>query len=194
MKEGYLKFLPVKIGENITNDTELQELIILRSFLKMHGLIGILPDGTGYGNVSTKTKAGIIITASQTGNRDEVSPQDFVLVKYYDLHNNKVFYNGIKQPSSETLTHAAVYEANHNAKYIAHFHSSSIWHKLLQRNAKTDGISPYGTVEIALEAKKYVQNVRSTTAIFALSGHTDGVIAYSDEISKLIELVDKNIE
>lgn len=102
MKEGYLKFLPVKIGENITNDTELQELIILRSFLKMHGLIGIMPDGTGYGNVSTKTKAGIIITASQTGNRDEVSPQDFVLVKYYDLHNNKVFYNGIKQPSSES--------------------------------------------------------------------------------------------
>lgn len=193
MNEGYIKFQPVKIGENIPNNEELQELINLRAFLKKHGLIGMLPDGIGFGNVSTRTNKGIIITASQTGNIDNVRPKDFVFVTNYDLQQNKVLFTGIHQPSSETLTHAAIYEANPKVKFIAHFHSTPIWQKLLYCNIKTNGNAPYGTIEIALEAKQFVQNTGNVTGIFALSGHCDGVVAYSDEISKLIQVISEHI-
>ena len=82
-------------------------------------------------------------------------------------------------PSSESLTHAALYDIAPAARAVLHGHAPEIW-----RRARALGIpvtgpeARNGTPEMALEAQRlYRESTLSGTGLLAMGGHEDGVIA-----------------
>ncbi len=194
MIEGYIKYNTICIGNEYPEAIQIVDLQVLRNDLKINNLIGMLPDGTGYGNVSKKWDNKIIVTGSQTGGNAILNCSDYSIIHDYDILKNTLVYSGLRPPSSETITHIAIYEAKPNTKFVSHLHNNEIWNKLIINGAKTNGLSEYGTVEIALEAKEYVSGITGNAGIFALSGHKDGVIAYSDGLKSIITLIHEHIK
>src|SRR5512134_3622137 len=92
-----------------------------REVLARLGLIGRDParyQGLGYGNVSARVgpfgdvgrgQRRFLVTGTQTGGRPSLTLADFCLVERYDLDANQVRSVGPLPPSSESLTHGAIY-------------------------------------------------------------------------------------
>ncbi|MEJ5245728.1 MAG: class II aldolase/adducin family protein [Bacteroidota bacterium] len=194
MSEGYIKYNTICIGNEYPEATNIVDLQVLRNELKIKNLIGMLPGGIGYGNVSKRWNDKFIVSGSQTGGEAILSCSDYSIIHDYDILQNTLVYSGLRLPSSETITHLAIYSAKPKTKFVAHLHNKEIWEKLIKDGFKTNGFSEYGTVEIALEAKDYVSGLSDDEGIFALSGHEDGVIAFSDELKSIIVLINKHIK
>src|SRR5262249_58668700 len=83
-------------------------------------------------------------------------------------------------PSSESLTHGAIYDIAPAARVVLHGHAPEIW-----RHARALGIpvTPVevanGTPQMALEVQRlYRESTLSGTGILAMGGHEDGVLAF----------------
>jgi Ribulose-5-phosphate 4-epimerase and related epimerases and aldolases len=76
----------------------------------------------------------------------------------YDFENNWVQYEGSASPSSESLTHAAVYEPDQNVGAVIHGHDSALWTALLDKAPTTSASVEYGTPEIAYEIMRLFKN------------------------------------
>jgi class II aldolase/adducin N-terminal domain-containing protein len=163
-----------------------------REVLARLGLIGRDPsryEGAGYGNVSARVgpfgdvgrgQRRFLVTGTQTGGRPRVTLEDFSLVERYDLLRNHVRSRGPVPPSSESLTHGAIYDVAPAARVVLHAHAPEIW-----RRARALGIpvtrveAQNGTPEMALEVQRlYRESTLSGTGILAMGGHEDGVIAF----------------
>ena len=163
-----------------------------RELLARLGLIGRDPSryqGAGYGNVSARVgpfgdvgrgQRRFLVTGTQTGGRPRVTLEDFSLVERYDLLRNQVRSMGPVSPSSESLTHGAIYDVAPAARVVLHAHAPEIW-----RHARALGLPVTrvevrnGTPEMALEVQRlYRESTLSGTGILAMGGHEDGVIAF----------------
>jgi hypothetical protein len=109
-----------------------------------------------------------------------VTLADFCLVERYDIARNHVTSHGLMPPSSESLTHGAIYDIAPAARVVLHGHAPEIW-----RSARTLGIpvtrvdAQNGTPGMALEVQRlYRESSLSSTGILAMGGHEDGVIAF----------------
>lgn len=125
--EGYIKFncdwtfKPLQI--NIPED-----LLFYRDKLHELKLIGHFEDlNIGYGNISVKTDNGIIVSGTQTGNIFPINKESFTLVTNYEIAKNNVVCEGPVKASSETMTHAALYEVDDTIKAIIHVHNKAMW-------------------------------------------------------------------
>lgn len=166
-------------------------LVAWREVLARLGLIGQDParyQGLGYGNVSARVGPSgdigrglrqFLISGTQTGGRPHLTLGEFSLVERYDVARNQVRSVGLVPPSSESLTHGALYDIAPAARFVLHGHAPEIW-----RNARALGIPitrpeiANGTPEMALEVQRlYRQSTLPGTAILAMGGHEDGVIA-----------------
>src|SRR5215475_15765271 len=89
----------------------------------------------------------------------KLSPPDCVRVVAYDFEKNWIRYEGGTVPSSESLTHAAIYESDPLISAVIHCHDSGLWATLLDHAPTTSKHVPYGTPEMAYE----IIDVRSRT-------------------------------
>jgi L-ribulose-5-phosphate 4-epimerase len=108
----------------------------------------------------------------------------------YDFERNWLRYEGSVVPSSESLTHAAIYHADPTACAVIHFHDARIWATLLDRvPTSSRGIS-YGTPEMAYEIMRLftVTDVRSRK-IFVMAGHEGGILAFGKNLEEAFEVV-----
>jgi hypothetical protein len=163
-----------------------------REVLARLTLIGRDParyEGLGYGNVSARVgpfgdvgrgMRRFLVTGTQTGGRRAVSLADFCVVERYDPVRNRVRSFGPVPPSSESLTHGALYDIVPTARVVLHGHAPEIW-----RHARGLGLPithasvANGTPEMALEVQRlYRESTLSGTGILAMGGHEDGVIAF----------------
>ena len=160
------------------------------------GLIGEYPnEKIGYGNLSSRLpKKAFIITGSQTGHLAHLQAHHYTKVIDCDLKKGLVSAEGLIPPSSESLTHYGIYEANPAIQYVFHVHHPKLW-EILQ-NGDCDYISEdiqYGTQEMANAAYTLLAN--KTSGIFVMKGHEDGIISYAttaDDAGKnLLELYRK---
>lgn len=165
------------------------ELIAWREIMALTGLVGREPgryEGAGYGNVSARVgprSAGLgrrsfLITGSQTSGNRCIGLRDFALVEGYDYGTNQVFSRGCVLPSSESMTHAAAYDASPLVRCVLHAHSPVLWRcrRTLQL-PETDPSIAYGTPEMALEVGRlYRESVLPERGILAMGGHEDGIL------------------
>lgn len=134
--------------------------------------------GASYGNISQRLDSGFVISATQTGGLAALSPEHYCLVERADIETNRVVASGVHPPSSEALTHAAVYQASSQVKVVMHGHCPDIW-----RHASRLGLSEtptgaaYGTPALALAVKRLVK-VMPVVGIIVMGGHSDGILAY----------------
>src|SRR5258707_13973147 len=80
-----------------------------------------------------------------------IEPTHCVRVVAYDFARNWLRYEGAAIPSSESLTHASIYQSNSTISAVIHCHDSVLWRTLLDRVPTTSKPVPYGTPEMAYE-------------------------------------------
>jgi ribulose-5-phosphate 4-epimerase/fuculose-1-phosphate aldolase len=177
--EGVIKF---KLTLKRAPAPEMNQVIALEKwralFFKL-GLIGEYPiDNIGYGNLSSRLgKKSFIITGSQTGHLAHLQSHHYTKVIECDLKKGSVTAEGLIPPSSESLTHFGIYEANQQIQYIFHVHHQKLWDFL--KTGAYDAIEediPYGTQAMAEAAGKLLSN--KSSGIFVMKGHDDGIISY----------------
>ena len=102
------------------------------------------------------------------------------MVSRYDYAKNAVVSQGPVRPSSESMTHGAIYDLAPQIRFVLHAHTPTIWTRARAlRIPTTDPGVPYGTPEMAREMHRLF---RSTTLpelrILAMGGHEDGIIVF----------------
>lgn len=192
--EGYIKFNCEWINQPLSVNVPL-ELKFWRD--KMHELkqIGHYAEiNIGYGNISVKTPDGMIISGTQTGDVYPIQDEHFTLVSYYDINNNSVVCKGPIKASSESMTHAAIYEADSTIKAIIHIHNKELWLKLINKVPTTKETVPYGTPDMANEIfRLFNETSVSHDKIIVMAGHDEGIIAFGKTISEAGELILKQL-
>jgi hypothetical protein len=178
--DGVIKFkYTLKMGQ-----PPLAELVVLlekwRAILWRLNMIGEYPiERVGYGNLSLKVPRSnnFIITGTQTGALPHLKREHYTKIIDCDLRKNSVIASGSIAPSSESLTHYAIYQANPQIQSIFHIHHKDLWQKMLDE--KMEGIEadiPYGTVEMAQAAQRAIKG--KDEGVLVMKGHQDGIIAY----------------
>ncbi len=185
MNDGVIKynfdFKPTKPLEPV----DYEEIESLRSRLYALGLIGV-HEGIGYGNISQKDDADtFIVTGTQTGHLSSLKGESYA---YIEAYNDRDFYlksSGMIKPSSESLTHATIYNLDDTIKAVIHIHSKALWNFMLQNNyLKTEDV-PYGTQEMINEVNRiYSTKNALINALFVMSGHENGVIIFGASLNE----------
>jgi ribulose-5-phosphate 4-epimerase/fuculose-1-phosphate aldolase len=179
------------------SDSYYQEIEIYREKLFKMNLIGEYPqDQIGFGNLSQRISGNeFTITGTQTGKYPHLNGGHYSHVTKCNLLTNSLEGFGPIKPSSEALTHFAIYSSSPNIKFIFHVHHKEIWEYMIAHNyPHTLESVEYGTLEMAEQAKNLIQDKRH--GIFVMKGHQDGFVGYGEnsqeafnEILKVYNLV-----
>ena len=159
-----------------------EQILLWRQMLFQYDLVGEVPDrygGFGFGNISYRLPQGFAITASQTGRAAILEAQDFALVTDWSLERNWLRAEGAMRPSSESLTHAAIYAATASIQAFFHVHSPALCgSQEMLCLPETAASIPYGTVEMAATLKALTQRL-GAEGLIRMAGHEDGIVAWS---------------
>ena len=144
-------------------------------------------EGAGFGNVSVRVgpfpgargARAFLISGTQTGGHRCVSLSDFCAVSRYDARSNSVDSHGDVLPSSEALTHGAIYDLGPHVRAVLHAHAPVVYRAAEALRIPTSRPVPYGTPEMAREiARLYRETSLEVTQVLVMGGHEDGVIAF----------------
>jgi ribulose-5-phosphate 4-epimerase/fuculose-1-phosphate aldolase len=190
-QEGVIKFHLDFTPAPPLPDLEIAEINQWRAILYQHKLIGRDParyGGYGYGNLSVRLAPfdapaplrRFLISGSQTGDLAELGPEHYTVVSACYPAENRLVASGPLRPSSESLTHAAVYALDPAIRAVFHAHSPEIWHAAAQLNIPISGAAvPYGTPAMAAEvARLYDVTDMMQQRIFSMGGHEDGIVTF----------------
>ena len=180
---NYVKFTYERARADFAPFAALAELNACRRRLLALRLIGLDSSGIGFGNLSVRDGAtgNFFVTGSATGGLPKLSLTDCVRVVDCDFKKNWLRYEGAANPSSESLTHAAIYESDPSTFAVIHCHDSVLWEKLLDRAPTTSKAVSYGTPEMAYEIMRLFKgtDVRSRK-ILVMAGHEAGIVAFGE--------------
>lgn len=145
-------------------------------------------DGYGYGNISRRMEPldapfqpiRFIISGTQTGQLERLSVGHYCTVLESDPRRNRVIAEGPVKPSSEALTHAAVYASNDQIRYVLHVHSPEIWSQTGRlRIPSIPRHVAYGTPEMADAVGRLLRSGDiQDRPIFSMLGHEDGIVSF----------------
>ena len=188
----YVKFEYERAGTDIAPFEGLAELNACRRKLLSLRLVGLNSNGIGFGNLSIREGAtrSFYITGSATGGLAKLSLADCVRVVGWDFKKNWLRYEGTAVPSSESLTHAAIYGSDALASAVIHCHDSALWRTLLDRAPTTSKSVAYGTPEMAFEIMRLfkLRDVRNQK-IFVMEGHQDGIVAFGSNLEDAFDVL-----
>lgn len=150
------------------------------------GLVGQDParyGGAGFGNLTTRLTATgrdrpFLVTGTQTGGLRDLELSQLCVVDDWDETRNLVWSHGPILPSSESMTHGALYADDRRIRFIFHGHSPTIWHNAARAGLPITGPSiAYGTPEMA-EAVRRLRRENPGRRVIVMGGHEDGVISW----------------
>lgn len=157
---------------------------------RMHalGLIGQDPSrygGLAYGNMSHRLDNNeFLISGTQTGALATLTDAHYAHIDSCDIANNRVSSHGPIKPSSECMSHAAIYAARRDVMAVIHVHSPAIWqhHKALGL-ASTPADVGYGTPAMAAAIAGSLKHFsHADRGCIAMLGHEDGIICFADNM------------
>ena len=186
-KEGVVKYTVKHESARITFPAEMPELFSWRRRLRALGLIGADSQGIGYGTLSIRLYASprFLITGSQSSGLSEVDQRHFAIVTVVDLDKNFLRSIGELPPSSEALTHAALYEVQASIRAVVHVHAASIWATCRNRLPTTRDDVLYGTPEMGYEMiRVHKKEALGRQGVVVMGGHQDGVIAFGPSLAE----------
>ena len=186
----YIKFTRECAAAKLISFDGLAELNACRGRLLRLGLIGMDANGIGFGNLSIRDGTNFYVTGSATGGIPELSLADCARVVNYDFKRNWLRYEGAAIPSSESLTHAAVYESDTKAGAVIHCHDSKLWATLLNQVASSAQGVEYGTADMAREVTRLfeVTDLQSRK-IFVMAGHEGGIVTFGNDLEQALAVL-----
>ncbi len=189
--EGYIKYTSLLSKGPSPNASCIKEINEARTALFDVDLIGVYPDGIGFGNLSVRDEGSqFVITGSATGDKRELTNREYALVTHFDIEGNSVESIGAINASSESMTHGTIYQNSATTKAIIHVHSRELFDFMLTGSyGATPADVPYGTPAMALAIKDLVLSTDEEVAIFVTAGHDEGVIAYGPDVESVKDII-----
>ena len=157
-----------------------------RNILFKHKLIGVYPNGIGYGNISIRLDNNeFLISGTSTGHLETLTNQHYSKVISYNFLENSLTCSGPIKASAESMTHAAVYEMDPSIKAIIHVHSKQIWDELIHKVPTTSMDIEYGTPQMALEIKSLFKTTDvMNKKLLVMGGHEEGIITFGKDLEE----------
>lgn len=166
-----------------------------RRELVVRGVLGRDPgryDGAGFGNLSARvTKSAgppgrrrFLISGSQTGGWVDLDLAGFALVESWEAATHRLASRGLVEPSSEALTHAALYDASSAVGAVLHVHAPRLWARRGTADLpETDPVVDYGSAEMAAAVAELAGRLLAgaATGLIAMGGHPDGILAFGPD-------------
>ncbi len=179
-REGVIKFEALHRQAALSpGEAEVaRELEGYRRVLFALGLVGRDParyDGAAFGNVSARVGSAFVISGTQTSGAARLSPRDYAVVEACAIPENRVQSRGEVLPSSEAMTHAAVYAASPRVRCVLHVHAPVIFQASLPFSRTPLDVA-YGTPAMAAAVTPLVQG--GAAGLFVTGGHEDGVVSF----------------
>lgn len=201
--DGVIKFQLRWTKGDYVSEEMVQELRTVRKVLFQKGLIGVDHDGIGFGNISRRCfiptniqqdrmqQEGFLISGSQTGHFVDPGPDGYAYVPEWSIPGNWVRCVGLAKASSESLTHAAIYEYSSQIQAVIHVHSASLWGAWKNENAQTRMDVQYGTPAMAIETRRVMRTLEKGVrkGILRMSGHLDGIVAWGTSLQEAVALI-----
>ncbi len=186
-EEGYIKYQCIWDDSSIEIPTPmLKSLNLLRRKLIDLSLLGAYENGIGYGNISSRNDvATFFITGSATGGKAILDPDDYALVKNWQFHKNQLSCTGKTKASSESLTHAAIYESSSEIRSVVHVHSREMWDQYVNKLPTSLAKVGFGTPEMAYEIKRLLANKDNLEkGIVIMGGHREGILTFGRSLDE----------
>lgn len=182
---GSVKFTCEQTAMEIAEFDGFAKLNAYRRKLIELGVIGINAGGVGFGNLSIRDGCRFYITGSGTGGISELVPGDYARVVAYDFERNWLRCEGTRVASSESLTHAAVYQSEPWAGGVIHCHDMRLWAALLDDAPTTQKGVEYGTPEMAYAVRRLfdITDVKKRK-IFVMAAHEGGLVTFGKDLEE----------
>ncbi len=190
-REGVIKFSLDFTEAPAVLPEEIAELNAWRQILFRLGLVGRDParyGGLGYGNVSLRLppwdspgdRRPFLVSGTQTGGLPDLGPGHYTTVLSCHPGENRIVASGPIRPSSEALTHGALYALDPSLRVVLHVHSPAIWRRAAELGIPlTSAEAAYGTPEMAAEVRRlFVDPAVRSGRLLAMGGHEDGLVAF----------------
>jgi len=194
---GSVKFKCEQVPIEISRFAGFAELNRYRAKLLELGMIGVDASGVGFGNLSVRNGATsrFYITGSATGRIPELMPADYAKVVAYDFARNWLQCEGSTIASSESLTHAAVYESDPTARAVIHCHDMKLWTALLDKAPTTPKRVEYGTPEMAHAVRRLfdITDVRRRK-LFVMAAHDGGLVTFGRDLQEAFGILMRSDE
>ena len=191
--EGYIKFASHWQKSDSLDNAEIESLNRWRRPLYDAGLIGHYEEhGIGFGNLSVRAgnEGQFIISGSQTGHLPDLGVEHYALVEDYDIDRNRVSSVGAAEASSESMTHAAIYELDPEIGAIVHVHDEKLWAVLKGSAATTDAAVAFGTPDMAREIRRlWRESDFRKTGIAVMAGHESGLVSIGSNLQEATERI-----
>lgn len=186
MDEGYIKFNCNWIPSNNIPLSKVAALNVWRDIMYKKGLIGVYPDGIGFGNISMRCdEKTFLISGTATGGLPTLNESHYALVTEYDLSTNSLTCTGPLKASSESLTHALIYECSAATNAVIHIHNLELWNRLMHHVPTSSEAIAYGTPEMANEIKRlFDETALSEEKILVMGGHREGIISFGKDLAE----------
>lgn len=172
-----------RVGDRL-DDERFERLAAWRQILKQQKLIGRdrrRYEGFAFGNLSARDPHDplrFFVTASQTGGTGLLHRKHITRVDRWNAERFDVDATGALPPSSESITHGMVYEADAQLEWIMHVHSPAIWRAAARLKLPVTAADvPYGSAAMAAAVGALMRKHLERPLVFATLGHEDGVFA-----------------
>jgi len=181
----------------LADTSYMQALDSFRAELFANAFIGLDVHGANFGNVSCRVPSGLctqaegqasadssvefLISGTATGKHRILGAAGYALVTKACCASNTVEAQGLAPPSSEALSHAAVYAVCPDVNIIVHGHHASI-HSLGRAShvPLTEATLLYGTPDVAEAIGGLVAG--QDAGFFIMLGHENGFFVYGRDI------------
>lgn len=178
--EGVIQFTLDHTDGDAPSDPRMQGLGDWRNQLKDRGMMGQDPGrygGLGFGNLSIRLGAEtFLITGSQTAHHPRLLLEHMTLVLEVSLEQNRARSLGPVKPSSESLSHAAAYQAHPDIHCVFHVHDPRLFRLRGPLGlAATPEDVRYGTPAMASAVAALLRD--QPERLIVMAGHLDGLMA-----------------
>jgi ribulose-5-phosphate 4-epimerase/fuculose-1-phosphate aldolase len=170
------------------------EIEEVRERLYRLNMIGVYPNGIGFGNISQRiNNKSFVITGTQTGDLSHLSSEHYSLVVEFDDSKFYLKSKGAIKASSEALTHGTIYNLSDDINAVIHIHSLHLWKFMIAKNFLITNNVPYGSQEMIDDIKNLYTINSLSNSKFAMVGHEEGIIIFGKNIKEaelnLLELL-----
>ena len=186
--DGVIKFQYNWKKEKLETTENLEELIKFRDLAHEKGFIGMYEDGIAYGNISKRVESGFLVSGSATGSITQTNPNHYSMVDQWSIENNKIWCCGPITASSESLTHAVIYDELPQINAILHIHHLQLWERYYHVLPSSCSQIPYGTTDMASAVKFLVRNQEEDEGVFLMKGHREGLVAYAKDMISVFQI------
>jgi ribulose-5-phosphate 4-epimerase/fuculose-1-phosphate aldolase len=183
-EKGYVQFLCDWERADPPTGPMLDDLRLWRDQLYLLGMIGVYPEGIGFGNLSCRPGPGneFVITGTATGALPTLGPEHLTEVLECDIARNWLRCRGPMQASSESLSHAAIYRSCPQARAVIHVHHFKLWERLFGKAPTTDPCAEAGTPAMAEAIAGLFR--AGPVGLFVMGGHREGIMVVGSNLDE----------